>query len=245
MAVVTHCDLLEPKETRLHVADRENADDVEEKKRLVTLAEHAIARKLDARDRLRPRHVATVGVSGYMSWRTDGSLRADERWRIDELTATLFKHLPDSGRAELARITQARAVQEELASTLTSATAALCAGIAAVTIIPLDVVTLTALQTGLVAGIAWIGGRTVDRKGASEFLGGLGLQVGAAFGFRQLARMLLRFIPAAGAIVTAAVAFAGTSAIGAAASAYYIKGVSLADARKVFRRNKADGSEKR
>lgn len=249
VAVVTHCDLLEPKETRLHLADRENADDVEEKKRLVTLAEHALARKLDARDKLRPRHVATVGVSGYMSWRSDGSLRADERWRIDELTATLFHHLPDSSRAELARITQARAVQEELASTLTSATAALCAGVAAISFIPLDIVTLTALQAGMVAGIAWIGGRTVDRKGSGEFMAGLGLQVGVAFGFREAARAIIRFLlPAGTAVVSAAVAYAGTSAIGSAASAYYIKGVSLADARKVFRRSKVDpgaDSEKR
>jgi len=242
VAVVTHCDLLEPKATRLHEPGKEREDDLEDKKRLVTLAENAVARKLDAREALRARHVATVGLSAYMSWRTDGTLRADERWRIDDFTSTLFQHLPDAGRAELARATQARAIQEELASRLTSATAALCAGIAAVTFIPLDVVTLTALQAGLVAGIAWIGGRAVDRRGAGEFMTGLGLQVGVAIGLRQAARTIIKFlIPGGGAVVSAAVAFTGTSAIGAAASAYYIRGVSLADARKVFRRGKPDG----
>jgi predicted GTPase len=242
VAVVTHCDLLEPKATRLHEPGKEREDDLEDKKRLVTLAENAVARKLDAHEALRARHVATVGLSAYMSWRTDGTLRADERWRIDDFTSTLFQHLPDAGRAELARATQARAIQEELASRLTSATAALCAGIAAVTFIPLDVVTLTALQAGLVAGIAWIGGRAVDRRGAGEFMTGLGLQVGVAIGLRQAARTIIKFlIPGGGAVVSAAVAFTGTSAIGAAASAYYIRGVSLADARKVFRRGKPDG----
>ena len=237
VAVVTHCDLLEPKSTRLHASEHEGADEIEEKKRHVTLAEHALARKLDARDKLRLRHVATVGVSGYMSWRSDGALRADERWRIDDLTAVLFHHLPDAGRAELARATQARGVQEELAGTLTSATAALCAGIAAVTFIPLDVLTLTALQAGMVAGIAWIGGRAVDRRGAGEFMTGLGLQVGLAFGLREAARTLIKFlVPAGGAVVSAAVAFTGTTAIGSAAKAYYIRGVSLDHARRVFRR---------
>jgi predicted GTPase len=241
VAVVTHCDLLEPKATRLHEPSREREDDLEDKRRLVTLAENALARKLDAREALRARHVATVGVSGYMSWRPDGTLRADERWRIDDLTSTLFQHLPDAGRAELARATQARAVQEELASRLTSATAALCAGIAAVTFIPFDVVTLTALQAGLVAGIAWIGGRAVDRRGAGEFMTGLGLQVGVAFGLRQAARAIIKLLAGAGgAVVSAAVAFTGTTAIGSAASAYYIRGVSLADARRVFRRRKPD-----
>ncbi len=241
IAVVTHCDLLEPKATRLHEPGKEREDDLEDKKRLVTLAENAVARKLDAREALRARHVATVGVSAYMSWRSDGTLRADERWRIDDLTSTLFQHLPDAGRAELARATQARAVQEELAGRLTSATAALCAGIAAVTFIPFDVVTLTALQAGLVAGIAWIGGRAVDKRGAGEFMTGLGLQVGVAFGLRQAARALIKLLAGAGgAVVSAAVAFTGTTAIGSAASAYYIRGVSLADARKVFRRERPD-----
>jgi predicted GTPase len=244
LAIVTHCDLLEPKSTRLHQADQEKADDLAEKLRHVTLAEQAVAEKIDARDKLRPRHVATLGVSGYMSWSADGGLRADERWRIEDLTATLFRHLPDVGRAELARATRIRAVQEELAVTLTSATAALCAGIAAVTFIPLDVVMLTALQAGMVAGIAWIGGRTVDRRGASEFMTGLGLQVGVALGLRSTARAIIKFlIPAGGAVVSAAVAFTGTKAIGAAAKAYYISGVSLEDARKVFQRGRS-GSNK-
>jgi predicted GTPase len=63
VAVVTHCDLLEPKAVRLHEPEKERPDDLEDKKRLVTLAENAVARKLDAREALRAKHVATVGVS--------------------------------------------------------------------------------------------------------------------------------------------------------------------------------------
>ncbi len=245
VAVVTHADTLEPKATRLHEESKEPPEDVEEKKRHVTLAEHALARKIDARDKLRPRLVATVGVSAYMSWRNDGSLRADERWRIDDLATTLFRHLPDASHAELARATQARAVQEELASKLTSATAALNAGIAAVTFIPLDVLTLTTLQAGMVAGIAWIGGRQVDRRGAREFMTTIGLNVGTAFGLREAARAIIKFVlPTGAAVVSAAIAFTGTMAIGAAAKAYYIRGVSMTEAARIFRRNRKekDGS---
>jgi uncharacterized protein (DUF697 family) len=42
--------------------------------------------------------------------------------------------------------------------------------------------------------------------------------------------------PGGGSIVSATIAFTGTMAIGSAAKAYYIRGVSLADARRVFRR---------
>jgi uncharacterized protein (DUF697 family)/GTP-binding protein EngB required for normal cell division len=239
IAVVTHCDLLEPKATRLHTAAREPESDVEEKKRHVAAAEHALARKIDTREKLRPRLVATLGTSVYMSWKSDGALRSDERWRVDDLAVTLFRHLPDASRAELARATQVRAIQEDLATSLTQATAAVCAGVGAAPIPFADTIPLTALQAGLVAGIAWIGGRSADKKGTSEFIGALSANLGLALGLREGFRQLMKIIaPGGGSIVSATIAFTGTMAIGAAAKAYYIRGVSIADARRVFRRKK-------
>ena len=239
VAVVTHCDLLEPKSTRLHQADREPDADVDEKKRHVTAAEQALARKIDGRDKLRARLVATLGTSVYMSWNSDGELRSDERWRVDDLAVTLFRNLPDASRAELARATQVRAVQEDLASSLTQATAAVCAGVGAAPIPFADTIPLTALQAGLVAGIAWIGGRSADKKGAAEFIGAISANVGLALGLREGFRQLMKLIaPGGGSVVSATIAFTGTMAIGAAAKAYYIRGVSLADARRVFWRKR-------
>jgi len=239
IAVITHCDLLEPKATRLHAPAREPESDVEEKKRHVAAAEHALARKLDAREKLRPRLVATLGTSVYMSWKSDGALRSDERWRVDDLAVTLFRHLPDASRAELARATQVRTIQEDLATSLTQATAAVCAGVGAAPIPFADTIPLTALQTGLVAGIAWIGGRSADKKGTTEFVGALSANLGLALGLREGFRQLMKIIaPGGGSIVSATIAFTGTMAIGAAAKAYYIRGVSIADARRVFRRKK-------
>jgi predicted GTPase len=241
VAVVTHCDLLEPKATRLNHAEEEPPDDIEEKVRHVREAEHAIALQIDSRARLAVRHVATLGVSSYMSWRSDGSLRADDRWHVDDLAVTIFRHLPDATHAELARSTQARGVQDELANTLTKATAAVCAAVAAAPIPLADIIPLTTLQTGLVASIAWISGRSLDRRGSTEFLAGLGANVGAAFVLREAVRAIMKLVaPAGGTIVSAAIAFSGTMAIGAAARAYFIGGVSLADARKAFRREKKE-----
>src|SRR6185312_2384466 len=127
----------------------------------VAAAERAITAKIDDRAALRDRRVSTLGVSGYMSWRTDGTLRADERWRIEDLAVTLFRHLPDAGRAELARATRARAVQEELCGTIMRSMAAVAAGIAVAPIPVADILPLTTLQASLVAAIAWIAGREV------------------------------------------------------------------------------------
>ena len=241
IAVVTQCDLVEPKGTRLHQAASEPKADVEEKLRYVSAAERAIAAKIDERPTLRDRHVATLGVSAYMSWRQDGALRADERWRIDDLALLLFRHLPDASRAELARATGARAVQEELAITLTRATAAVCAGIAAAPIPVADIIPLTTLQVGLVAAIAWVAGRSIDKRGAAEFLASLGANVGAAFVLREAFRAVLKvIIPGGGSVVSATIAYSGTTAVGAAARAYYIRGLSLRDARKALRKTKDD-----
>jgi predicted GTPase len=241
VTIVTHCDLLEPKSTSLHRSTGAVRDDVVEKLRHVAAAERTIAAKVTARTKLRDRLVTTLGVSTYMSWREDGTLRTDDRWRIDDLAVTLFRHLPDAGRAELARATRARAVQEELATTLTRATSALCAGVAAAPIPVADIVPLTALQAGLVAGIAWIGGRSVDRRGATEFLTGLGANVGIAFILREAVRAILKVMaPGGGAVISAGIAFSGTMAIGAAAQAYFIRGVSLGKARKVFQRKREE-----
>jgi predicted GTPase/uncharacterized protein (DUF697 family) len=241
VAVVTHCDLLEPKGTPLQAADTADgeavpgSDDLEEKKRHVSEAEHALSRKIDARVSLRPRLVATLGTSVYMSWKSDGTLRSDERWRVDDLVVTLFRHLPDAGRAELARATQVRAIQEDLATSLTQATAAVCAGVGAAPIPFADSIPLTALQVGLVAGIAWIGGRSADKKGAAEFLGAMSANVGLALGLREGFRQLMKIIaPGGGAVVSATIAFTGTMAIGAAAKAYYIRGLSMTAAKRIF-----------
>jgi uncharacterized protein (DUF697 family) len=238
VAVVSHCDLLEPKSVRLHDPLHEIAPDLAAKMRLVEIAEQTLLRRFDERRRLAPA-VAMLGVSSYMSWRDDGSLRADERWNIDELALSLFRSVPDAGRAELARATRVRAIQHEFAKSLTNATAALCAAIAASPIPVADIVPLTALQVSLVTSIAWIAGRSLDRRAGLEVMAGLGANVGAAFALREAVRSLAKLVaPAGGTVVSASIAFSATMGIGAAARGYFIDGMSLRDARRLFRRNR-------
>ncbi len=233
LAIVTCCDLLEPKLTRLHDTAGQPVEDVDEKLAHVDEAERALVKKLRARPALAPHHTATVAISSYMSWREDGTLRADERWHIDALSEELFKMLPNAGRGMFVRIARMRGLQEQLADTLTMAFAAACATVGAVPIPMLDIIPITTLQATLVAGIAWISGRKLDMKGASEFLAAMGLNVGAAFVFRAAFRAAAKGLaPPVGAILGAGVAFTGTMALGAAARAYFIRGESLEDAKK-------------
>ncbi|MEA2746703.1 MAG: hypothetical protein QOI41_846 [Myxococcales bacterium] len=250
VAIATHCDVLEPKATRLHrpgtpgMPSEESQDDVQEKLARVSEVEHHLETKIKERAKLSPHLVWTRGISTYISFAKDDSVRADERWRIDELVGTLFKHLPDAGRGTLVRIARVRGLQEELASNLTRATAAICAGVAALPIPVADVIPITTLQVTLIAGIAWLSGRPLDRKAAAEFLGAMGANVGLGFAFREGARALIKFVfPGAGSMVSGAVAFAGTLAIGAAARNYFLRGSSIEDAKSAFENTKK-GAEK-
>jgi uncharacterized protein len=246
VAIATHCDVLEPKGTRLHKSGEESAADIEEKVARVSEVEHHLETKIKDRPKLAPHLVWTRGISTYISFAKDDSVRADERWRIDELVGTLFKHLPDAGRGTLVRIARVRGLQEELANNLTRATAAICAGVAALPIPVADVIPITTLQVTLVAGIAWLSGRPLDRKAAAEFLGAMGANVGLGFAFREGARALIKFVfPGAGSMVSGAVAFAGTLAIGAAARNYFLRGASIEDAKKSFAdtKKKAEASK--
>lgn len=235
VAIATHCDVLEPKATRLHRAVDEPIEDVNEKLVRVADVEHHIDQKIKGRHKLAPHLVWTRGISTYMSFRDDGTLRADERWRVDELVGTLFKHLPDAGRGTFVRIARVRGLQEQLATDLTRSVAVICTGIAALPIPVADVIPLTTMQVTLVAAIGWLSGRALDKKAATEFLAAMGLNVGAGFVLREGARALIKFVfPGAGSMVSGAIAFAGTMAIGAAAQRYFLRGESIEEAKRAF-----------
>ncbi len=128
----------------------------------------------------------TRGLSTYISFAKDDTVRADERWRMDELVGTLFKHLPDAGRGTLVRIARVRGLQDELASNLTRATATICAGVAA---LPgarrrRDPDHDAASDARPPASRGSPAGRS-NRKAAAEFLGAMGANVGLGFAFRE------------------------------------------------------------
>ncbi|HYO66205.1 MAG TPA: GTPase, partial [Archangium sp.] len=235
IGVVTHCDLLEPKRTDLHLPESQDPTELQEKLRHVEAVERQLRDKLRSRPELRGELVNVLGVSTYLSWRPDGTIRSDERWRLGELAQVLFRELPEQGRLVLARVTRVRTLQEELATTLTRAMASLCMGVALVPIPVADIIPITSAQLSLIAGIGWISGRQLDLKASSEFLTALGVNVGAAFALREAARALVKFVfPGAGNVVSGAVAFAGTLAIGTAARAYFLRGVSAEEAHRLY-----------
>ena len=95
---------------------------------------------------------------------------------------------------------------------------------------------LTTLQTLMVGLIIYTTGKPVTARTFGEFLGALGLNIGAGILFREGARAIIRIVPVWGNAVSGMVAGAGTYAVGRAAIAYFIEDIPINESRKLFHR---------
>jgi uncharacterized protein (DUF697 family) len=160
---------------------------------------------------------------------TGASARARE-----ELMSILARGLPNEARLEFIRISRDRVQQREVAQGLVKSTSAICAAIGAQPIPLADLPILTTLQLAMVSAIMYVSGRERGVRAASEFVGALGANVGAAMLLREGVRALLKFVPGWGNLVCGMVAGAGTYGIGRAAIAFFIEGASLTQARRTY-----------
>ena len=150
------------------------------------------------------------------------------------LMSILARELPNQARMEMIRISRNREAQHEVAQLLVKSTSAICAAIGAQPIPLADLPILTGLQLMMISGIMYVSGRERSLRGATEFIGALGANVGAAMLLREGTRAILKFFPGWGNVVCGLVAGSGTYAIGRAATVFFIDGVSLKDARRTY-----------
>ncbi len=157
--------------------------------------------------------------------------------RLAELIAI---ELPGEAQLEMARLSGNRVLQKQIAQVVIKSVTAISAAIGAQPIPLADFPILTSLQGTMVASIMHISGREMSVKLAGEFIAALGANIGLGLALREGARAVLKFVPVWGNAVSGGVAAAGTYAMGRAASAYFIEGASLADARGLFRRRRKE-----
>lgn len=151
-----------------------------------------------------------------------------------ELMVLLSAELPNEARVEMIRISRDREAQTRIAQVLVKSASAMCTAIGAQPIPLADLPILTTLQLVMISGIMHISGREKSLRAATEFSAALGANVGAGMLLREGTRALLKFFPGWGNVVCGMVAGAGTYAIGKSATAYFIEGVSLKDARRTY-----------
>ena len=190
----------------------------------------ALSEKAAVRERLLQVFELPIASSG-----ADAVAISDEASRLMTL---LGQQLPNEARVEMIRISRNREAQTEIAQSLVKSTSAICAAIGAQPIPLADLPILTTLQLVMVSGIMNIAGRERSLRAATEFVGALGVNVGAGMVLREGARAVLKFFPGWGNVVCGMVAGAGTYAVGRAAIVYFLEGVSLADARRTYLRSR-------
>jgi uncharacterized protein (DUF697 family) len=158
----------------------------------------------------------------------------DSSKESQHLMSILAREVPNEARVEMIRISRDREAQREVAQILVKSTAAVCTAIGAQPIPLADLPILTTLQLLMVSGIMYVSGRERSLRAATEFIGALGANVGVGMLFREGTRALLKFFPGWGNIICGMVAGAGTYAIGRAAIVFFLEGLSLKDARRVY-----------
>lgn len=161
---------------------------------------------------------------------------------VPALMSLLTRELPNEARIEMARTSQDREAQAEIAQVLVKSTTAICTAIGAQPIPLADLPILTTLQLVMVSGIMYISGRERSLRAATEFVGALGANVGAGMLLREGTRVILKFFPGWGNLVCGMVAGAGTYAIGRAAIVFFLEGVSLKDARRTYLASRKKGA---
>ena len=183
------------------------------------------------------RMAATLAVTAPR-FRMDGSMDATETGRqsTERLAQVIAEELPEEARLEMARLCGVRDVQMKIAQTLIKAVTAICATIGVQPIPFADYPILTGLQVMMISGIMHISGRAISVKAVGEFVAALGVNAGAGLVLREGSRALLKLVPVWGNLVSGAIAGGGTYALGRAAAGYFIEGVGIKDARKLFRR---------
>jgi predicted GTPase len=234
VAVVTQVDELDPKRVE---PPYENAAKQENIRTAVAAVEAALGEQgIDL--------ARVIPVSAYAEYGEDGRRMYNNFWNIDVLVEYLVEVLPQSAQVQMARLSRLKGVQAKAARRMAGAAATLAAGIAATPIPVADIFPITALQIGLITGIAYLSGRDLSRKAAKEFLVALGANLGAALALRELARAVVKVVfPGGGEVISAGVAFAGTWALGEAAIAYFVENRTIEEAKERFRRKRkeADG----
>jgi len=160
------------------------------------------------------------------------------------LMSLLAAELPNQAKIEMIRISRDRHAQLQVAQMLIKSTTAICAAIGAQPIPLADLPVLTALQVLMVSGIMYISGRERSLRAATEFIAALGANVGVGMLLREGTRAMLKFFPGWGNVVCGMVAGAGTYAIGRAATAYFLEGASLKEAKQTYLKSRRKRSRR-
>jgi uncharacterized protein (DUF697 family)/predicted GTPase len=146
-------------------------------------------------------------------------------WNIENLARIIGQKLPASAKLDFYQAQNRQKLLRDLSGSIINRFSGI-AGIIGLSPVPFsDLVILTPLQMTMVATIAGLSCRELSLRTVGEFAAASGVNLGAGYTFRQVARQLLKVIPAPilALPLSGAVASAGTSALGKSAETYFFE----------------------
>lgn len=168
---------------------------------------------------------AALPVSQPMAVATFGS--ADQRlglapWGVEPLVERIAQSVPEDAQVETARALNAPVARRQVANALIQSCSTLSITVALAPVPFSDIVLIAPIQGMMVTTLAYLSGRAWDGRTATEWMASVGVVGGMGYGFRTVARQLVKFVPGAGSVVAAGIAGAGTLALGRSALRYYL-----------------------
>jgi uncharacterized protein (DUF697 family)/predicted GTPase len=145
-------------------------------------------------------------------------------WNVETLSEAVGEALPKEALLQFFQAQRRKELLRKMAIDLIWRFSGIAATVGAAPLPVADIFILTPLQLVLIALVGGISCRTVSRETAGEFLTASGVTLGAGFALRTLAQQLVKFVPFAGAGISAAIAGAGTYALGRSAETYFFSG---------------------
>ncbi|MBS4196455.1 GTPase family protein [Lederbergia citri] len=142
-------------------------------------------------------------------------------WNISTLSDLIGNHLDESAQLDFFQAQKRSEQLRKISSSLIKRFTGIAGGIGSSPIPLSDISLLTPLQMLMISIIGALSGRELSKNTALEYLGAVGVNVGAAIGIREGARQLLKLIPVGGALLSGSVAAAATYSIGKSAEAYF------------------------
>lgn len=147
--------------------------------------------------------------------------KEDNYWNVDTLSWLIGDFLPTSARLQFIQAQRREKLMKEMSREFTNRFTLGAAALGAFPTSYADLPVLTAGQLTLVALIGGFSCREIERETVKDYVASMGTTGVVAFGFRELARGLVQFVPGLGQAVSGAVAGAGTYAVGRSAEAYF------------------------
>jgi len=148
----------------------------------------------------------------------------DNLWNIETLEEFIGEVLPERAKLDYLQVKNQTAQMKKFTTSIIKRFSTVAGGVGSSPIPVADFFILTPLQLLMIILIGSLAGKDMKVETAHEYLGAMGLNIGAALGFRSVAHQLTKMIPFGGMFISGGIASSATYALGKSAEMYFFHG---------------------